>query len=76
MRLATAIADFGKANGRMTSHGVLQEDLAEGGGKVLDEFGDHCGGILKRLVGQKLGDQFFSEKIREESHGGGQKPEI
>ena len=26
-------------------------------------------GILKRLVGQKLGDQFF-ERIREGSHGG------
>jgi len=34
-----------------------------------------AGDILKRLVGQKLGDQFFSEKIREESHGGGGKPE-
>jgi hypothetical protein len=33
------------------------------GGEVLDEFGDHCVGILKRLVGQKLVDQFFSEKF-------------
>ena len=29
----------------------------------LVEFGDHCGGILKQLVGQKRGEQFFSNKF-------------
>ena len=29
-----------------------------------------AGGILKRLVGQIRGVQFFSERIREGSHGG------
>ena len=29
-----------------------------------------AGSILKRLVGQIRGDQFFSERFREGSHGG------
>ena len=29
-----------------------------------------AGGILKRLVGQIQGEQFFSERIGEGSHGG------
>ena len=29
-----------------------------------------AGGILKRLVGQIRGDEFFSERNREGSHGG------
>ncbi len=32
-----------------------------------------AGGILKRLVGQIRGEQFFSERIREGSHGGEEK---
>jgi hypothetical protein len=32
-----------------------------------------AGGILKRLVGQIRGEQIFSERIREGSHGGEEK---
>ena len=43
----------------------MREYLADAGGEVLDEFGDHCGVILKRLVGQIRGEQFFLKESGE-----------